>query len=90
MSVPIHPVTESDLLAFVDGRLQPRRRDEVADHLAQCPRDAHRIAADLALLEGLRMLFGRRAQPPVAKAAPTGWAWPVRLMAAALLMAPHF
>lgn len=53
------PVTESDLLAFVDGALPPWRRNEVADHLAGNPNDAYRVAADMALLEGLRLLFGR-------------------------------
>lgn len=53
------PVSESDLLAFVDDCLPPWRRAEVADHLARSPNDAYRVAADLALLEGLRLLFGR-------------------------------
>lgn len=53
------PITESDLLAFVDGRLGPDRRNEVEDYLVQFPDDAYRIAADLALLAGLRRLFGR-------------------------------
>lgn len=53
-------VTETDLLAFVDDCLPSWRRAEVVDHLARCPGDAHRVAADLALLEGLRLLFGRR------------------------------
>lgn len=53
------PVTETDLLAFVDERLPARRRAEIADHLARHPADAYRVAADLALLDGLRLLFGR-------------------------------
>lgn len=53
------PVTETDLLAFVDDCLPSRRRAEIADHLARHPADAHRVAADLALLDGLRLLFGR-------------------------------
>lgn len=52
-------VTEGDLLAFVDDALPSWRRAEVAEHLAQCPADATRVAADLALLNGLRLLFGR-------------------------------
>ncbi|MGE5478690.1 MAG: zf-HC2 domain-containing protein [Bacteroidales bacterium] len=52
-------VSESDLLAFVDDALPSRRRAEVAAHLARCPADAYRVAADLALLDGLRLLFGR-------------------------------
>jgi len=89
MSVQTHPITESDLLAFVDDRLAPRRRAEVEDHLVRSPKDAHRVAADLALLEGLRMLFGRPVKAPVALAMPAGLAaWPLRLMLVALLMVP--
>lgn len=57
-------VTEADLLAYVDGRLDTGRRSEVEAHLLRCPQDAGRIAADLALQEGLRLLFGRPAGPP--------------------------
>jgi anti-sigma factor RsiW len=56
----IAPVTESDLLAFVDDRLPLGRRAEIADFLVRNPADAHRVAADLAILHGLRLLFGRR------------------------------
>jgi anti-sigma factor RsiW len=56
----IAPVSENDLLAFVDDRLPLGRRAEVADFLVHSPADAHRVAADLAILEGLRLLFGRR------------------------------
>ena len=52
-------VTESDLLAFVDDCLPSWRRDEVAAHLVRCPDDAYRVAADLALLDGIRLLFDR-------------------------------
>lgn len=52
-------VTEGDLLAFVDDALPSGRRAEVAEYLARCPADAYRVAADLALLDGLRLLFGR-------------------------------
>ncbi|HTH16058.1 MAG TPA: zf-HC2 domain-containing protein [Magnetospirillum sp.] len=55
----IHPVTETDLLAFVDDRLSDGRRAEIEAHLISCPADAHRVAADIALLEGLRLIFGR-------------------------------
>lgn len=71
------PVTEEDLLAFVDGRLDQGRRAEVEDHLVLCPEDAHRVAADLALLEGLRLLFGRPVTVPVALPPPRRWrGWP--------------
>jgi anti-sigma factor RsiW len=89
MSVQTHPITESDLLAFVDGQLAPRRRAEIEDHLVRCPKDAHRVAADLALLEGLRLLFGRPVKVPVALARPSGLAgWPLGMMLLALVMLP--
>jgi len=50
----LNPVTEADLLAFVDDRLPWRRRAEIEEHLARHPDDARRVAADLVLLdEGL-------------------------------------
>jgi anti-sigma factor RsiW len=59
MARTARPVTESDLLAYVDGRLDAARRGEVEDHLLRHPEDRLRIAADLAIAEGLRLLFGR-------------------------------
>lgn len=50
-------VDESDLLAYVDGRLEARRRAEVEHHLCACPDDATRIAWDLVIQEALRLLF---------------------------------
>lgn len=52
-------VTEADLLAYVDGQLTPHRRLAVEAHLARHPHLADRVAADLAILRGLRRLFGR-------------------------------
>ncbi|CAA7617270.1 anti-sigma factor [Magnetospirillum sp. UT-4] len=60
----MNTVTEADLLALVDGRLDAPRRREVELHLTRCPRDAARVAADVALLAGLRLLFGRPAVTP--------------------------
>lgn len=39
------PVTESELLAYVDGQLPAARAVEVAQHLAQHEEDARRVAA---------------------------------------------
>lgn len=52
-------VTEADLLAYVDDQLPPHRRPAVEAHLARHPEIAARIAADLAILHGLKRLFGR-------------------------------
>lgn len=59
---PSRPVGEDDLLAYVDGRLEEARRREVERHLLSHPADAVRVAADLAIQEGLRRLF--RSPPP--------------------------
>ncbi|MBY0270938.1 MAG: anti-sigma factor [Burkholderiales bacterium] len=41
----VHPVTEAELQAYVDGRLPAERATEVAQHLAQHGDDAQRVAA---------------------------------------------
>lgn len=41
----VHPVTEAELQAYVDGQLPPARASEVAQHLAQHEEDAQRVAA---------------------------------------------
>lgn len=52
-------ITESDLLAYVDRQLDQRRRARIDNHLALCPTDARRVAADLLVMAGLRLLFGK-------------------------------
>lgn len=51
------PVTESDLHAYLDGRLPDVRRGEVEDYLARHPDEAARIAAYHAQNDALRLLF---------------------------------
>lgn len=91
------PVTESDLLAYVDGRLDDRRRQVVEAHLLTCPQDAERVEADLAVMAGLRQLLDpvARAAPPAIPAArrPVGHrgrAWAARLVLALALLAGGF
>jgi anti-sigma factor RsiW len=50
------PITEADLLAYVDDQLDPARRIEVEEHLAHDPEAAVRIMADLKHRDALRLL----------------------------------
>lgn len=83
-------VTEADLLAYVDGRLERDRRAAIEEHLARCPQDAGRVAADLALQEGLRLLFGRPVTPPMPLPRPRRRMWLSRIAMAAGLVAGGF
>lgn len=50
------PITEADLLAYVDDQLDPARRIEVEEHLAHNPQAASRVMADLKDRDALRLL----------------------------------
>lgn len=50
------PITEADLLAYVDDQLDVARRIEVEEHLAHNPDAAARIMADLKDRDALRLL----------------------------------
>jgi anti-sigma factor RsiW len=50
------PVTEADLLAYVDDQLDVARRIEVEEHLAHDPEAAARIMADLKDRDALRLI----------------------------------
>jgi anti-sigma factor RsiW len=50
-------ITEEDLLAYVDCRLNPTRHAEIRALLQHSPQDHRRIAADFVVLAGLRLLF---------------------------------
>jgi anti-sigma factor RsiW len=59
----IDPITDSDLIAFVDGQLDPMRRLEVEAHLAAHPQAAARVMADLHDRDALRASFRERLGP---------------------------
>jgi anti-sigma factor RsiW len=65
MTQPERPVTEDDLHAYVDQRLDAHRRAAVADHLAADPEAATRVAAYAAQRAGLRAALAGRAAEPV-------------------------
>jgi len=58
------PVTEADLLAYVDDQLDPARRIEVEDHLAGAPEAAARVMADLKDRDALRLAFADEGPRP--------------------------
>jgi anti-sigma factor RsiW len=58
-------ITESDLHAYVDGALEPRRRAAVERHLAEHPDEAERVADWRRQNEALRALYAHVADEPV-------------------------
>lgn len=59
----IDPITDSDLIAFVDGQIDPMRRLEVEAHLAAHPEAAARVMADFHDRDALRASFQDRLGP---------------------------
>ncbi len=68
------PVTDADLHALVDDRLDEVRRADVERHLADNPADADRVAAWRRIDEGLHELFDGELHRPV----PDSWLRPPR------------
>jgi anti-sigma factor RsiW len=61
------PVTETDLLAYVDDQIDVARRIEVEHYLAQNPDAAAQVMADLEARDLLRLSFsGEMKRPPEA------------------------
>lgn len=55
----IDPITDSDLIAFVDGQLDVMRRLDVEAHLARHPDVAARVMAEMHDRDALRESFAR-------------------------------
>ncbi|GJE73827.1 MULTISPECIES: anti-sigma factor family protein [Methylorubrum] len=53
----VDPITQTDLIAYIDGELDPMRRVEVEAHLARHPEDAVVVMADLRDRDALREAF---------------------------------
>jgi anti-sigma factor RsiW len=64
MNTP-RPITEEDLHAYVDGRLDPARLAEVADYLEHHPAEAERIAGYAEQRRSLRAAFAGPAEEPI-------------------------
>jgi anti-sigma factor RsiW len=60
------PITETDLLAYVDDQLDAARRIEVEDYLARNPEAAMQVMADLKDRDALRMAFAATLPRPSA------------------------
>jgi anti-sigma factor RsiW len=58
------PITEADLLAYVDEQLDPGRRIEVEDYLAHHPAAAMQVMADLKHRDALRLTFAASLPRP--------------------------
>lgn len=65
MSDKAQSIAESDLQAWVDGRLAPERRAEVEAWFAAHPEEAERVAAYRAVDEALRAHYGPVLEEPV-------------------------
>ncbi len=59
------PVTEDDVQAYVDSRLEPARRHEIEQYLASQPEVAQRVAAYRAQRETLQSAFAAYAAEPI-------------------------
>jgi anti-sigma factor RsiW len=59
------PISEDDLMAYVDGALPPSRRAEVETYLAAHPKVARRITGYATQGDALRAAYGPVANEPV-------------------------
>lgn len=59
----IDPITDDDLIAFVDGQIDPMRRLDVEAHLASDPAAAARVMAEMHDRDALRACFERVPGP---------------------------
>ena len=65
MSDSLRPVNNSDLHAYVDGQLDPLRRAEVEDYLAQHPQAQARVHEYEKLNQALQQLYAPGLDGPV-------------------------
>ncbi len=82
MTITPFPLSESDLLSYVDDRLNPARRAEIEQHLDLFPEVRARLTADLAIQQGLQKLFGRSRRGTARPGIP--WHAPIPLILALL------
>lgn len=57
------PITEADLLGYVDDQLDIARRIEVEDHLSRHPEAAAQVMADLGMRDALRLACAEPGRP---------------------------
>ncbi|HZH52367.1 MAG TPA: anti-sigma factor [Microvirga sp.] len=63
-STPTSPISETDLLAYVDDQIDVARRIEVEDYLARNPDVAAQVMADLRTRDMLRLAFAGELPRP--------------------------
>lgn len=94
MKDPMSPVTENDLMAYADDRLDPARRTEIEAWLAEHPERAAEVQLWRQQNEAIRALHGATAEPVPPRLDPRRLAahrserlrqWP-RLAAAAVVL----
>ncbi len=54
----VEPISEADLHAFIDGDIEPLRRFEVADYLANNPALATQVMADIRSNAAMKVIYG--------------------------------
>src|SRR5687767_8828427 len=79
------PISELDLMAYVDDQIGPGRRIEVEEYLARHPAMAARVMDDLRLRDELRLALTRvvteiQAQPTTSLVRRLEWRLTMRLV----------
>ena len=63
MTLPVDPVSDADLQAYVDDELSVARRIDVEAHLSAHPAQASRVMADLRIRDELRLALADAPRP---------------------------
>ena len=67
-----HPVSDTDLQAYIDGQLKPARRIEVEAYLATNPEEAAEVMDGLRLRDELALFLAEEGWPPAPETTAMG------------------